>query len=55
MLGFLAHVAVQSESRKIISPKYGIREFRAENFELPNLYDWKKSFRDIKDIVIMLL
>ena len=60
MLGFfLADAAVQSEARKIILPKYGIREFKAKNFELATLYMYfygrKKSFRGIKDKVIMLL
>ena len=57
--GFLADAAVQSEARKIILPKYGIREFKAKNFELATLYMYfygrKKSFRGIKDKVIMLL
>ena len=35
--GFLADAAVQSEARKIILPKYGIREFTAENFGLATL------------------
>jgi len=35
--GFLADAAVQSEARKIILPQYGIREFKAKNFELPTL------------------
>ena len=34
---FLADAAVQSEARKIILPKYGIREFKAKNFELATL------------------
>ena len=59
MLGFLADAAVQSEARKIILPKYGIREFKAKNFELVTLhmyfYGRKISFRGIRDKVIMLL
>ena len=35
--GFLADSAVQSEVRKIILPKYGIREFKAKTFELATL------------------
>ena len=35
--GFLAGAAFQSETRKIILPKYGIREFKAKNFELTTL------------------
>ena len=35
--GFLADAAVQSEGRKIILPKYGIREFEAKTFELATL------------------
>ena len=34
---FLAGAAVQSETRKVILPKYGIREFKAKNFELATL------------------
>ena len=34
---FLAGAAVQSEARKIILPKYGVREFKAKNFELATL------------------
>ena len=34
---FLAGAAVQSEARKVILPKYGIREFKAKNFELATL------------------
>ena len=30
-------LAVQSEARKIILPKYGIRELEAKNFELATL------------------
>ena len=57
---FLADAAVQSEVRKIILPKYGIREFKAKTFELVTLihmyvYNRKKSFRGLKDKVIMLL
>ena len=40
-------------------PKYGIREFKAKTFELATLYMYvynrKKSFRGIKDKVIILL
>ena len=46
---FLADAAVQSEVRKIILPRYGIREFNMY------VYKRKKSFRAIKDKVIMLL
>ena len=57
--GFLVDAAVQSEARKIILPKYGIREFKAKILSLQRLlymyvYDRKKSFRGIKDKVIML-
>ena len=56
---FLADAAVQSEVRKIILPRYGIREFKAKTFELATLVHVclqpKKSFRAIKDKVIMLL
>ena len=38
MLGFfLADAVFQSEARKIILPKYGIRKFKAKNVELATL------------------
>ena len=37
MLGFLANAAVQSEARKIMLPKYGIREFNAKTFAFATL------------------
>ena len=37
MSGVIADAAVQSEARKIILPKYGIRKFKAKNFELATL------------------
>ena len=50
---YLADAAVQSEARKITLPKYGIREFKAKNFELATLYMYfygrKKSFRGKRD------
>ena len=33
----MAKTAVQSEARKIMLPKYGIRELKAKNFELATL------------------
>ena len=57
--GFLVDAAVQSEVRKIILLKYGIREFKAKILSLQRLlymyvYDRKKLFRGKKDKVIML-
>ena len=60
MLGFLVDAAVQSEAQKIILPKYGITEFKVKILSLQRLlymyaYDRKKSFRGIKDKVIILI
>ena len=50
---YFADEAIQSEARKITLPKYGIREFKAKNFELATLnmyfYGRKKSFRGMRD------
>ena len=49
MLGFLADAAVQSEVRKIIFPKYGIRQFKLWACNAYTyVYNRKKSFRGIK-------
>ena len=50
---YLADAAVQSDAQKITLHKYGIREFKAKNFELATLnmyfYGRKKSFRGMRD------
>ena len=37
MSGVIADAAVQSEAWTIILPKYGIRKFKAKNFQLATL------------------